>query len=83
MNVKKYKLKYDYLKLELEDTQDRLKEYTLEWNSRFGKYFEGLPSKQEVWVNEETGEIYVEAGDELADAHRKTLAETLLEPGGV
>lgn len=92
MNVKKYKLKYDYLKLELEDTREKLKKYTLEWNSRFGKYFEGVPSKHEVWVNQETGEVRSEPpGQEVEpkpksknykDLYRKLSLKTHPDHGG-
>lgn len=57
MNVKKYKLRYDYLKLELEDTEKDLQAYTEKWNEKFSKYFNNLKNEQTVWVNEETGEV--------------------------
>ena len=52
--VKKITLKYQYLKLELEDILDQMTEYENKWSSRFGKYF--VPDKVEVWKNTETGE---------------------------
>ena len=57
MNVKKYQLKYDYLKLELEDIENDLVEYKSIWNRKFSKYFESEDNTREIWVNEETGEV--------------------------
>lgn len=38
-SFKKYKLKYEYLKLELEDTLTQAEEYRTSWLDEFGKYF--------------------------------------------
>ena len=53
--LKKFSLKYQYLKLELEEVEEQAEDYNLEWNKLFGKYF--VDKNSEMWVNEETGEI--------------------------
>jgi hypothetical protein len=53
--LKKFSLKYQYLKLELEEAEEQAEEYNIKWNSLFGKYF--VDKNSEMWVNEETGEI--------------------------
>mgnify|MGYP001573458284 CR=1 FL=1 len=53
--LKKFSLKYQYLKLELEEAEERAEEYNTKWNRLFGKYF--VDKNSEMWVNEETGEI--------------------------
>ena len=53
--LKKFSLKYQYLKLELEEAEEQAEEYNIKWNSLFGKYF--VDKNTEMWVNEETGEI--------------------------
>jgi len=52
---KKLSYKYDYLNLELEETQELSDEYQVEFNKLFGKYF--IDKNSEMWVNEATGEI--------------------------
>ena len=62
--LKKYNLKYEYLKLDDEDTKEELERYIDEFNDRFNKYYQ-MPvsgsTENEVWVNEETGEVRDEA----------------------
>jgi hypothetical protein len=61
--LKKYNLKYEYLKLELEDTETAFWEYVSDFEHYFDKYYQrpkkGSPTAKEnhVWVNEETGEV--------------------------
>ena len=58
--------KYEFLKLELEERQDELKDYLDKWNSIVGKY---LMDKQKVmWVDEETGEVRIEEPKEKPKA---------------
>lgn len=47
--------KYEYLLLELEESEEKLNEYSTTWSSIFGKYF--AKDNIEVWINEETGEV--------------------------
>ena len=47
--------KYEFLKFELEEVEEALESYMVEWNRYFGKYFRS--DSKEVWVNEETGEM--------------------------
>jgi len=53
--LKKLSHKYEFLKLELEETQEQAQEYEQEWAKLFGKYF--VDKSTEMWVNEETGEM--------------------------
>ena len=53
--LKKISHKYEFLKLELEETEEELESYLGEWNKNFGKYF--IQKESEMWVNEETGEM--------------------------
>jgi len=58
--LKKYHLKYEYLKLEDADVGDELKEYIRDFEDRFNKYYrkpKPNSKNKEVWVNEETGEV--------------------------
>ena len=55
INLKKYSHKYSFLKMDLEDTTTQAEKYIQEFNTFFGKYF--VDKGQEVWINEETGEI--------------------------
>lgn len=63
--------KYEFLKLELEETEEELEAYLSKWNSYFGKYF--ADKNAEMWVNEETGEMRSEPpGEEELKPNRKT-----------
>ena len=53
--LKKFSLKYQYLKLELDEVEEQSEKFNLEWNKLFGKYF--VDKNSTFWVNEETGEI--------------------------
>jgi hypothetical protein len=68
--LKKYNLKYEYLKLDDEDTKEELQRYIDEFNDRFNKYYQ-MPvsgsTENEVWVNEETGEVRDEAPPAFED----------------
>ena len=58
--LKKYHLKYEYLKLHEADAGDELEEYIKDFEDRFNKYYHKPnpnPKEREVWVNEETGEV--------------------------
>lgn len=56
--LKKYNLKYEYLKLEEEDIRSELDKYISDFENYFDKYYNsGSSESKEVWVNEETGEI--------------------------
>jgi hypothetical protein len=57
-NLKKLSHKYEFLKFELEEVEEALEGYMVEWNRYFGKYFQ--KEVQEVWVNEESGEMKFE-----------------------
>ena len=53
--LKKLSLQYQYLKLELEDTEEQMDQFQKDWSTRFGKYF--VQEKLEMWENTETGEL--------------------------
>jgi hypothetical protein len=53
--LKKLSHKYEFLKLELEETQDQADEYSKEWAKLFGKFF--VDKSTEMWINTETGEL--------------------------
>ena len=55
ISLKKYAHKYEYLKLELEETQQKVTDYTKLWNTEIGKFY--LDQKIIAWENIETGEI--------------------------
>jgi len=58
VNTKKYTYKYNYLKLELDELQEKQNEYLQKWADFFGPYLAKKPV--EAWKNEETGEIRFE-----------------------
>ena len=53
--LKKLSHKYQFLELELEETEESVDQYLTEFNKHFGRYF--IDKKSEKWINEETGEI--------------------------
>ena len=53
--IKKLSHKYQFLELELEDTEDQAQEYASVFNRHFGRYF--IDKNAEMWINEDTGEI--------------------------
>ena len=53
--LKKLSHKYQFLELELEETEEAVNNYLTEFNKHFGRYF--IDKKSEKWINEETGEI--------------------------
>lgn len=55
ISLKKYAHKYEYLKLELEETQEKILSYTNVWNTEIGKFY--LDQKIIAWKNTETGEV--------------------------
>ena len=61
--LKKYYLKYEYLKLEDEEVGEVLADYIEDFEKYFDKFYKTPPpnkkydSQKEVWVNEETGEV--------------------------
>lgn len=52
--AKKLTLQYEFLKLELEEINEKLDQFGKDWSTRFGKYF--VPEEKEMWENTETGE---------------------------
>lgn len=54
-NLKKLSHKYEFLKLELEEIEEELERYNIEWGRLFGKYF--VDRVTEFWINQETGEV--------------------------
>jgi len=58
VNTKKYTYKYNYLKLELDELQEKQNEYLQKWADFFGPYLAKKPV--EAWKNEETGELRFE-----------------------
>ena len=57
--LKKYNLRYEYLKLEEEDVREELDKYIEDFESHFDVYYKSplTSTHREVWVNEETGEV--------------------------
>ena len=55
ISLKKFAYKYEYLSLELQETKQKVEEYTKLWNIEIGKYY--LEKKIEAWQNSETGEL--------------------------
>ena len=39
ISLKKYAHKYEYLKLELEETESKVTNYTKKWNTEIGKFY--------------------------------------------
>jgi len=60
--IRKLSSKYDFLTLELEETEEKFDQYVKEWTGLFGKYLS--QKEQVIYVNEETGEISNEIPDE-------------------
>lgn len=64
--LKKYNLKYEYLKLEQEEVEEDFWSFVHDFEKYFDKYYQkpkkGTPTAKErnVWVNEETGEVRYE-----------------------
>ena len=76
--LKKYNLKYEYLKLEEEDTRDELSQYIEDFDRHFNKYYHMPKSgSHEVWVNEETGEVRDEPPplDDIFENYKKAKEE--------
>ena len=48
ISLKKYAHKYEYLKLELEETQEKVTNYTKLWNTEIGKFY--LDQKITAWL---------------------------------
>jgi len=73
--LKKYNLKYEYLKLEEEDVREDLENYIKDFEGRFNKYYHKPPPKsekdREVWVNEQTGEVRDDPPPNFADDFSK------------
>ena len=85
--LKKYNLRYEYLKLEEEDIRAELSSYIDSFDDMFRKYYE-MPKpgvkQREVWVNDETGEVrdepppfddFEKAKKEHEEAERKRIEE--------
>ena len=76
--LKKYNLRYEYLKLEEEDTREELSEYIESFDNVFNKYYHmPVSGSREVWVNEETGEVREEQPplDDVFDNYKKAKEE--------
>ena len=75
--LKKYYLKYEYLKLEDEDAGETLQNYVDDFEKYFDKFYKNSPpnkkfdSNREVWVNEETGEVRETPPPNFADEFTK------------
>lgn len=92
LNLKKYSYKYSFLKMDLEDTTTQAEKYIQEFNKFFGKYF--VDQGQEIWINEETGEISNEdpskvkkkktkqQPDKIKKLYRKLSTKTHPDKGG-
>lgn len=70
--LRKYNLKYEYLILEEEDVRLELESYVKDFEKRFDKYYKKSKSKkvEEVWVNEETGEVVTEDPTKKRKKHK-------------
>lgn len=69
--IQKLTHKYEFLKYELEEVEEALEDYMAEWNKYFGKYFRR--QNDEIWVNEETGEVRnEEPKEEVTQPNRRT-----------
>lgn len=74
--LKKITYKYEFLKIELEETEEELEDYLKHWNKIFGRYF--IQPETEVWVNEETGEVRKDPpGEEPEPTPKKAKPEKL------
>lgn len=63
INLKKFFHKYQFLKLELDETEEEIHNCLAEFNKIFGKYI--VDKNSEVWINEETGEIRQDKPDNV------------------
>lgn len=84
--LKKYNLRYEYLKLEHEEVEEDFWSFVKDFENHFDKYYnrpkKGTPTANErhIWVNEETGEVRHEPPpsqtyEEQAEQNRKTEEE--------
>lgn len=83
--LKKYNLKYEYLKLEKEDIEESFWSFVEDFENHFDKYYQkpkkGTPTAKErhVWVNEETGEVRYEppetSFEEMYESNKKAQEE--------
>jgi hypothetical protein len=89
--LKKYSLQYQYLLLEKEDIETQYASYEVEWKRIFGSYFNKI--KNEIWVNEETGEVRTDPPgtektkpspkpDKLKKLYRKASTKAHPDKGG-
>ena len=80
--LKKYNLRYEYLKLEHEEVSEDFWSFVEDFENHFDKYYQkpkkGSPTAKEkhIWVNEETGEIRHEPPppqtlEDIVDGSRK------------
>ena len=77
ISLKKYAHKYEYLKLELEETQEKVTNYTKLWNTEIGKFY--LDQKITAWENIDTGEIKF---NKPVDRNKKVKPEKLKKLSG-
>tara|TARA_R110001592_G_scaffold141074_6_gene362395 strand:- start:4603 stop:5175 length:573 start_codon:yes stop_codon:yes gene_type:complete len=73
--IKKLSHKYQFLELELEDTEEQAEEYATIFNRYFGKYF--IDKNAEMWVNEETGEVRDQPPSEQEKIKKRNKPEKL------
>ena len=67
--LKKLTHKYEFLKLELEETVEESEGYSQKWAQLFGRYF--AEKESEFWVNEDTGELRKDLPEEEKEKKSK------------
>ena len=75
VNLKKFFHRYQFLKLELDETEEVAQKYISEFNKIFGKYI--VDKNSEMWVNEETGEIRPDKPDSEAPKSKPPKPEKI------
>ena len=75
VNLKKFFHRYQFLKLELDETEDEAQKYITEFNKIFGRYI--VDKNSEMWVNEETGEIRPDKPSDTPPKKKETKPEKI------
>ena len=89
--LKKLTHKYEFLKLELEETVEESEGYSQKWAQLFGRYF--AEKESEFWLNEDTGELRKDLPEEeknkkspkpkkLKELYKKLSKHTHPDKGG-